>query len=72
MPYERVVTTATSVLTLGIAIGVFWEIFEWVIGNRYGMADMISDLIADGISAFAAALVALLIRWRRDDSRRAF
>jgi VanZ family protein len=62
VPHQRTVAIATSVFTLGVTVGTFWEIFEWVIGNRYGMADTISDLVVDSIGAFVAALVALLIR----------
>ena len=64
VPRQQAVAMATSVFTLGVTIGAFWEIFEWVTGNRYGMADTISDLVVDSIGALAAACVALVVRWR--------
>lgn len=64
VPRRQAVAMATSVFTLGVTVGTFWEIFEWVIGNRYGMADTISDLVVDSLGALVAAFVALLVRWR--------
>ena len=47
--------------TLGVTVGVYWEIFEWFFVGKYTMADTISDLLVDSGGALAAALVALLL-----------
>lgn len=65
VPRRRAIAVMTSVFTLGMTVGALWEIFEWVTGNRYGLADTISDLVMDGIGALIAAAVALGIRSRR-------
>lgn len=64
VPRQRAVALATSVVTLGVTVGAFWEIFEWFFVGKYTMADTIGDLIADSLGALAAALVALFIRRR--------
>ncbi|HYZ05837.1 MAG TPA: hypothetical protein VE691_12215, partial [Rubrobacter sp.] len=52
----------TSVFTLGVTVGVYWEIFEWFFVGKYTMADTISDLLVDSGGALAAAFVALALR----------
>lgn len=64
VPRQRAVALATSVVTLGVTVGAFWEIFEWFFVGKYTMADTIGDLLADSLGALGAALVALYIRWR--------
>jgi hypothetical protein len=64
VPRERALALGTSVFTLGVTVGAYWEVFEWFMGNRYGMQDTMTDLIVDGIGALAAALVALVLRNR--------
>lgn len=61
VPDRRAVALATSVLTLGVTIGAYWEIFEWFFVGKYTMADTISDLLVDSAGALAAALVALAL-----------
>ena len=63
-PQQRAVALATSVFTLGVTVGAYWEIFEWFFVGEYTMADTIGDLIVDSLGALAAALVALFLRWR--------
>ena len=62
VPEQRAVALATSVFTLGVSVGAYWEIFEWFFVGHYTMADTISDLLVDSVGALAAALVALALR----------
>ena len=62
VPEQRAVALATSVFTLGVSVGAYWEIFEWFFVGHYTMADTISDLLVDSVGALAAALVALVLR----------
>lgn len=66
VPERRAVALATSVFTLGVTVGAYWEIFEWFFVGHYTMADTISDLLVDSAGALAAALVALVLRQRGD------
>ncbi len=66
VPRRRAVATATSVFTLGVTVGALWEVFEWVVGIGGGLPDTISDMVVDSGGALAAALVALVLRWRGD------
>jgi formate/nitrite transporter FocA (FNT family) len=67
VPEGRAVALGTSVFTLGVTVGAYWEIFEWFFVGKYTMADTISDLLVDSGGAVAAALVALALRrsWHR-------
>ena len=56
------VALGTSVFTLSVTVGAYWEIFEWFFVGKYSMADTISDLLVDSGGALAAALVALGLR----------
>ena len=62
VPERRAFALGTSVFTLGVTVGVYWEIFEWFFVGHYTMADTISDLLVDSGGALAAALVALALR----------
>ena len=62
VPEQRAVALATSVFTLGVTVGAYWEIFEWFFVGKFTMADTISDLLVDSAGALAAALVALALR----------
>lgn len=62
VPEQRAVALATSVFTLGVTVGAYWEIFEWYFVGRFTLADTISDLILDSVGALAAAVVALALR----------
>ena len=62
MPEGRAFALGTSVFTLGVTVGAYWEIFEWFFVGHYTMADTISDLLVDSGGALAAALVALALR----------
>jgi hypothetical protein len=62
VPERRAVALGTSVFTLGVTVGAYWEIFEWFFVGKYTMADTISDLLVDSAGALAAALVALGLR----------
>jgi hypothetical protein len=62
VPESRAVALGTSVFTLGVTVGAYWEIFEWFFIGKYTMADTISDLLVDSGGALAAALVALALR----------
>jgi VanZ family protein len=62
VPEGRAVALGTSVFTLGVTVGAYWEIFEWFFVGKYSMADTISDLLVDSDGALAAALVALGLR----------
>ncbi len=62
VPERRAVALATSVFTLGVTGGAYWEIFEWFFVGKFTMADTISDLLVDSAGALAAALVALALR----------
>ncbi len=62
VPEGRAVALGTSVFTLGVTVGAYWEIFEWFFVGKYTMADTISDLLVDSVGALAAALVALALR----------
>lgn len=64
VPRERAVALGTSVFTLGVTVGAWWEVFEYVTGNRYGMADTMSDIVVDSAGALAAALLALWLSRR--------
>ena len=66
VPERRAVALGTSVFTLGVTVGAYWEIFEWFFVGKYTMADTISDLLVDSTGALAAALVALVLRRRGD------
>ncbi len=66
VPERSAVALATSVFTLGVTVGAYWEIFEWFFVGHYTMADTISDLLVDSAGALAAALVALVLRQRGD------
>jgi hypothetical protein len=66
VPERRAVALATSVFTLGVTVGAYWEIFEWFFVGHYTLADTISDLLVDSAGALAAALVALALRRRGD------
>jgi hypothetical protein len=61
VPEGRAIALGTSVFTLGVTVGAYWEIFEWFFVGKYTMADTISDLLVDSGGALAAALVALLL-----------
>jgi VanZ family protein len=62
VPERRAVALSTSVFTLGVTVGAYWELFEWFFVGRFTMADTISDLLVDSLGALAAALVALALR----------
>jgi hypothetical protein len=62
VPEGRTVALGTSVFTLGVTVGAYWEIFEWFVVGKYTMADTISDLLVGSAGALAAALVALALR----------
>ena len=66
VPEGRAIALGTSVFTLGVTVGAYWEIFEWFFVGKYTMADTISDLLVDSGGALAAALVALLLRRSED------
>ena len=66
VPEQRAVALATSVFTLSVSVGAYWEIFEWFFVGHYTMADTINDLLVDSAGALAAALVALALRRRGD------
>jgi hypothetical protein len=66
VPEGRAIALGTSVFTLGVTVGAYWEIFEWFFVGKYTMADTISDLLVDSGGALAAALVALLLSRSRD------
>jgi hypothetical protein len=66
VPERRAVALGSSVFTLGVTVGAYWEIFEWFFVGKYTLADTISDLIVDSAGALAAALVALVLRRRGD------
>jgi len=66
VPERRAVALGTSVFTLGVTVGAYWEIFEWFFVGHYTMADTISDLLVDSAGALVAALVALVL-YRRGD-----
>lgn len=48
-----------SVASLGLAAGALWEIFEWSIGIRQALQEVIADLIADLIGATIAGFFAV-------------
>ena len=56
VPERRAFALGTSVFTLGVTVGAYWEIFEWFFVGKYTMADTISDLLVDSAAALAAAL----------------
>ena len=62
VPERRTIALGTSVFTLGVTVGAYWEIFEWFFVGHYSMADTISVLLVDSAGALAAALVALALR----------
>ncbi len=66
VPERRAIALGSSVFTLGVTVGAYWEIFEWFFVGKYTMADTISDLLVDSAGALAAALVALVLRQRGD------
>jgi hypothetical protein len=66
VPERRAVALGSSVFTLGVTVGAYWEIFEWFFVGKYTMADKISDLLVDSAGALVAALVALVLRRRGD------
>ena len=59
---RQAVATATSVFTLGEAVGALWEAFERVVGAGRGLSDTIADLDAGSMRALAAAFVASALR----------
>ena len=61
VPERRAFALGTSVFTLGVTVGAYWEIFEWFFVGKYTMADTISDLLVDSGGALAAALAALVL-----------
>ena len=66
VPERRAVALGSSVFTLGVTVGAYWEIFEWFFVGKYTLADTINDLLVDSAGALAAALVALVLRRRGD------
>lgn len=62
VPRRQAVVTATSVFTLGEAVGALWEVFERVVGAGRGLSDTIADLDAGSMGALAAAFVASALR----------
>ncbi len=66
VPERRAVALGSSVFTLGVTVGAYWEIFEWFFVGKYTMVDTISDLLVDSTGALVAALVALVLRRRGD------
>jgi hypothetical protein len=62
VPEGRASALGTSVFTLGVTVGAYWEIFEWFFVGKYTMVDTISDLLVDSGGALAAAVAALLLR----------
>ena len=62
VPEGRAVALGTSVFTLGVTVGAYWEIFEWFFVYKDPRADTISDLLVNSVGALAAALVALALR----------
>ena len=66
VPERRAIALGSSVFTLGVTVGAYWEIFEWFFVGKYTMADTIIDLLVDSAGALAAALVALVLRRRGD------
>ncbi len=64
VPERKALALATSVFTLGVTVGAYWEIFEWFFIGKYTMADTISDLLVDSTGALVAALATLALRWR--------
>jgi hypothetical protein len=66
VPERRAIALGSSVFTLGVTVGAYWEIFEWFFVGKYTLADTISDLLVDSAGALAAALVALVLRQRGD------
>lgn len=71
VPAARTLAMATAVFTFGVTVGSLWEVAEWTTGQVFGitvifgLSDAITDLIANGVGALAAALVALFLRDRR-------
>ncbi len=59
---RQAVATATSVFTLGEAVGALWKVFERVVGAGRGLSDTIADLDAGSIGVLAAAFVASALR----------
>lgn len=64
------VVLVLALAALGLALGVLWEIGEWM-ADRFsgqdiikGKTDTIVDLIVDGLGAVAAGL--LVLPWRRN------
>lgn len=53
-----------SITALGVALGVLWEIFEWVIGIIGSPADTMNDLVMDTIGALVAGLLCTWIAKR--------
>ena len=43
-------------LAIGVALGILWEIFEWLIGIIGSVEDTLADLAMDGIGAVAAGM----------------
>ena len=66
VPERSALALGSSVFTLGVTVGAYWEIFAWFFVGKYTMADTISDLLVDSAGALAAALVALVLRRRGD------
>ncbi len=66
VPERRAIALGSSVFTLGVTVGAYWEIFEWFFVGKYTLADTISDLLVDSAGALVAALVALVLRRRGD------
>ena len=55
-PHRRSLRFLGSIVALGVAIGVTWEVFEYVIGIIGGMRDTVIDLVCDTIGAILAGL----------------
>ena len=50
-----------AVFCVGMAVGAVWEIVEWIVAVIGGLHDTITDLILNGLGAFAAGMVSRLI-----------
>ncbi len=59
---------ATAVFTFGMAAGALWELAEWSTGLvldvrvNSGLDDAMTDLLANGVGALVATLLALAVR----------
>lgn len=65
----RTVAFGLAVVTMGIAAGAIWEMFEWAIIN---IKDPVADLIVDSIGAILAGLFATwVLKVEAEEERRA-